>query len=179
MFARPVRSAVITAGLAIITAIQPVTALPPGDTGNVFDNFTVTTLEGKPFDAGQLKGRIVLIDFWAVWCAPCIAAFPKLDRLHRDLAEEDFQVIGVAVYSGSREDVKEFLEDHSVTYPMVMGNEDLVEEFGVIGFPSYFLVGPDGTVVRHYVGSVPDLYQQVATDFKLLRSGLLPLQGDL
>ena len=155
---------------AVLSTVFPGLAQtsPPSEPDDL-STFTVTRLDGGPFDAGELAGRAVLIDFWAVWCAPCIAAFPQLSRLHDDLGGSGFQVLGVAVYSGSREDVAEFLVDHPVTYPMVVGDESLTERFGVIGFPTYFLIAPNGSVYRQYVGEMPDLYDTVAADLDLLR----------
>ena len=68
--------------------------------------FTATRLDGRPFDAAELEGRAVLLDFWAVWCTPCIAAFPHLGRLQHDFGGRDFQVLGVAVHSGTPDDVR-------------------------------------------------------------------------
>jgi hypothetical protein len=67
---------------------------------------------------------------------PCITAFPKLSRLQDDFGGSGFQVQGVAVYSGTREDVTAFLTEHPVTYPIVVGDEGLTERFGLIGYPT-------------------------------------------
>lgn len=141
---------------------------PPSELDDVL-TFTATRLDGGLFDAGDLEGQAVLIDFWAVWCAPCIAAFPQLSHLQDDFGGSGFQVLGVAVYSGTREDVGKFLADHPVTYPMVVGDESLTERFGVIGYPTYFLIAPNGSVYRQYVGEMPDLYDTVAADLEILR----------
>ena len=86
---------------AVLSTVFPGLAQtsPPSEPDDL-SIFTVTRLDGGSFDAGELAGRAVLIDFWAVWCAPCIAAFPQLSRLHDDFGGSDFQVLGVAVYSG-------------------------------------------------------------------------------
>ena len=86
-------------------------------------DFEATTLDGGVFDARELEGKIVLLDFWAVWCPPCIAAMPALSRLDRELGPRGFDVVGVAVHSGSPEDVAGFLEDKDVTYSVVVGDE--------------------------------------------------------
>jgi thiol-disulfide isomerase/thioredoxin len=124
-------------------------------------DFDAIDLKGRPFNGKVLKSKIVLLDFWAVWCKPCIAAFPTLRKLNKDFKDKNFEVVGVAVYSGGPEDVSKFLKKHEVDYKMVVGDDDLAIRFGVIGYPSYFLVGPDGKIHKKYVGEAKDLYSDV------------------
>ena len=131
-------------------------------------DFDVANLDGSSFDASSLKGTAVLLDFWAVWCAPCIVAFPKLNQLEHDFRDEMFSILGIAVYSGTHDDVSKFLEDYDVDFKMVVGEEDLVERFGVIGYPTYFLISPDGTVYKQYVGVQPGLLEEIAADLTAL-----------
>lgn len=132
-------------------------------------DFKTVDLQGEPFDAKSLKGHIVLLDFWAVWCAPCIAAMPVLKKLNDDFKTEKFKVVGIAAYSGTAEDVSEFIRKHKVGYTVVMGDEDLVERFEVIGYPTYFLIAPDGSIYKKYVGEVEGLYNVIASDIAALR----------
>ena len=133
-------------------------------------DFEATTLDGTRFDASRLKGHVVLLDFWAVWCPPCIAAMPTLSRLDRELGDRGFDVVGVAVYSGEPEDVAEFLEDKEATYTVVVGDEDLTERFEVIGFPTYFLLDVDGTVFKMYVGEMNNMEEELEKDIETLLS---------
>ncbi len=137
-------------------------------------DFAATNLDGSPFHASALKGRIVLLDFWAVWCPPCIAAFPILSRLDQDFRNQAFQVLGIAVYSGTTEDVAAFIEDRDVDYAVVLGDDDLVERFGVIGYPTYFLISSEGAIYKQYVGEMPDLYEEVSSDLATLRESRDP-----
>ena len=139
------------------TLDQPSTSRLPID-------FQATDLHGVPFHGLSLKGKTVLLDFWAVWCPPCIKAFPVLGRLDRDLKGKGFQVLGIAVFSGTVEDVANFVEEYEVIYQVVVGDEDLVERFGVIGYPTYFLISPEGTIANKYVGDWPNLYEHVKAD---------------
>ncbi len=103
-------------------------------------DFQTINLKGQPFRGVDLKGKIVLLDFWAVWCHPCIKAFPVLSRLQRELRPLGLETLGIAVHSGTYEDVRKFLKKHPVDFPVVVGDEDLLDNFGVIGFPHYFLI---------------------------------------
>lgn len=134
---------------------------------DAFD-FEALDLEGKAFSGRSLEGRLVLMDFWAVWCGPCIKAFPLLSRLHQEFSEKGFQVLGVAVHSGSAPEVKAFLEEHPVSYPVVVGDEEITYRFQVIGFPTYLLVGPDGTILKRYVGGMEDLYSTLSAEIRTI-----------
>ena len=133
-------------------------------------DFNAVDLQGQPFSAKTLKGKILLLDFWAVWCKPCIAAFPTLRKLNRDFKDKNFEVVGVAVYSGGPEDVSKFLQKHELDYMTVVGDDDLAIRFGVIGYPSYFLVGPDGKIHKKYVGEAKDLYGEVKKEILKLQT---------
>ena len=136
-------------------------------------------LDGNQFHGSSLEGKIVLLDFWAVWCGPCLAAFPALKRLSRDFNDQNFEVIGIASYSGTSADVQEVVEQYNVGYTIILGEISLIKKFGVIGLPTYFLMGPDGTVARKYVGEVKDLYERITADIGdiLNNPGPLPDAG--
>ncbi|MCH8838554.1 MAG: TlpA family protein disulfide reductase [Candidatus Marinimicrobia bacterium] len=134
-------------------------------------------LDGNQFQGSSLEGKIVLLDFWAVWCGPCLAAFPALKRLSRDFNDRNFEVIGIASYSGTRADVQEVVEQYGVGYTIILGEISLITKFGVIGLPTYFLMGPDGTVARKYVGEVKDLYERISADIGEIINSAGPLPG--
>ena len=133
-------------------------------------DFQAVDLQNRPFSGLSLKGKTVLLDFWAVWCKPCIAAFPTLKKLNRDFEDKNFEVVGVAVYSGGPQEVAKFIAPHDLDYTVVVGSEDLVFQFGVIGYPTYLLVGPDGKIYKKYVGEAKNLYSEV-------KEGILKLEG--
>lgn len=132
-------------------------------------DFDAVDLEGQPFHGIDLKGRIVLLDFWAVWCRPCLEAFPKLTKLAHDLEHEPFDLMGVALYSGDHDDVREFLTEYDADYPMVVGEDDLAFRYGVIGYPTYFLIDPEGGIFKKYVGALPGLEDRVKADVLQLK----------
>ena len=133
-------------------------------------DFEALDLEGHPFSGLDLKGRVVLLNFWAVWCPPCLEAIPKLNKLTRDLVGDHFQIVGIASYSGTGDDVKQFLEDHPAEYTMVVGDEDLIYRYGVIGYPTYFLIDPDGNIHQKYVGALPGLSERITAEVESLKA---------
>lgn len=124
-------------------------------------DFEATTTTGEPVAGTSLAGRWVLLDFWGTWCIPCLAAFPKLQRL-QDEHPEQLTVVGLAFFSGTGEEVAAFAAEHGVGYTIWMGEERTIDKFEVIAFPSYFLIDPEGTVVLEIVGESGDLYEEVS-----------------
>lgn len=128
-------------------------------------DFVATDLLGNEFEGLTLLGKTVLLDFWAVWCAPCIAAFPELNRLEAELKESNFEIVGIALYSGNSDDIKETLDKHVINYRILMGdNDEMSQRYGVIGFPTYFLITPKGAIFKKYVGELPGLFDRIRKD---------------
>ena len=142
-------------------------------------DFGAVNLDGSSFDASVLKGTNVLLDFWAVWCVPCVDAFPKLDRLERDFRNQQFSVLGITVYSGSHADVESFLQDYDLDFRVVVADEELAERFGVIGYPTYFLISRQDTIHKQYVGVLPHLYDEIAADLAALEQSRPAQSGAL
>ena len=107
--------------------------------------------DGANYTLSGLRGKWVLVNFWAPWCPPCLQEMPDLAALqqrHRDL-----QVIGVAVMYGSRKEVMDIVSKQSISYPIVFGNEDTAGDFGGLdGMPTSFLYSPSGKLVGHHQG---------------------------
>lgn len=131
-------------------------------------DFRAVDLKGEVFHGDSLRGKVVLLDFWATWCSPCIAAFPTLSKWQQEYGERGLEVVGIASFSGTPQEVAEFLSQRSAGYTMVVGDEDLVERFGVIGFPTYFLIGRDGKVFNKYVGEMKFSKDRLLADLEKL-----------
>lgn len=167
-------AAVLAALYALSIKSDPANIATPAAVPAAFDpeplpaDFTGVDLDGKPFMGSELRGKIVLLDFWAVWCAPCIDAVPGLNRLQQELAAENFELIGYAVFSGPGEDVRAFADEHGIEYRVIVGDNDLTFDYGVIGYPTYLLIDQQGRQVRKYVGALPGLVERVMADVRAL-----------
>jgi len=138
-------------------------------------DFVGTTLDGEKFYGKTLLGKTVLLDFFAVWCGPCIDAFPVLNKLNTDLQDSNFEVVSIAIYSGTIEDIKEIIGEHKLNFTMVIGNDDEIAiRYRVIGFPTYVLVAPDGKIRKRYVGQRKDFYDIVNADVNAINSEYTP-----
>lgn len=116
-------------------------------------DFDLASLAGGTLNSEDLKGKVLVVDFWATWCQPCIEEIPNFNELHLEQDSENFAMLAVTVESGPIEDVEPYIERLEIQYPVVMGDEAVVQGFGgLIGFPTTFVVSPDWKIYKKYLG---------------------------
>jgi thiol-disulfide isomerase/thioredoxin len=103
-----------------------------------------------------LKGSVVVLDFWATWCGPCLAEIPTFNSLHAKYAGRGVKVIGIAVQSGWAEDIKPYRDKYKITYSTLISDDEVVEKYNVIGFPTTFILDKDFKVHRKFTGELLD-----------------------
>jgi len=109
----------------------------------------------KPVTLADFKGKVIVVDFWATWCAPCRASLPHLQHLWDENKDKDFQIMAISNESTAK--INGFEEQEKLTFPMY--TDDLKEantHCGITGFPTTFVVGKDGRVVYVTEGADPD-----------------------
>jgi len=125
--------------------------------GPTAPDFTLNDLDGGSYNfAAETKGKVVILDFWATWCPPCRMEIPHFQELHEEYADKGLVILGVSLDQGGASAVKPFLEDHGVTYPVVMGNRQVANAYGgVRGIPTTFVIDRGGRIVEKFVGYRP------------------------
>ena len=126
--------------------------------GRPISPFQMKDLNGKVHTDKSLRGRVVLIDFWATWCGPCKKASPVMQRLHTTYGSKGLTVIGANVEdSGSDATplVQKYRKEHKYTYTFTVGNEKLSQAWGVEGIPTFYLIDKKGIVRKITVGVGP------------------------
>ena len=132
--------------------------------GADFPALAVTTLDGDRYDLAGRRGRWVVVNFWATWCAPCIKEMPELSAL--DAMREHVEVIGLAYEDTDAETLRAFLAERPVVYPIaIIGTYDPPADFPTPrGLPLTVLVGPDGRRVKNFLGPVTALELEQAIE---------------
>ncbi len=134
--------------LILCTALS---ALPASGTplapGTIAPQFTRIGFDGKPVTLA--RGRLVLLDFWASWCAPCIVELPHLIAMQKRYAG-NLQIIGVSMDDDAKAP-RQTVAQYHVSYPVIMGDVALGKLYGgVLGLPEIFLIDPDGKIIKNW-----------------------------
>jgi thiol-disulfide isomerase/thioredoxin len=127
----------------------------PALPGDKLEAFTLVGLEGGTFSSASLSGQVALIDFWATWCPACVASMPVLDRLHRELSADAFSLVSVNVEPTSPAEVRDFVSQHGISFPIWVDSGNLQRVLKVQSYPTAFLVDRSGTIRKVYVGATP------------------------
>ncbi len=127
-------------------------------------NVTFKDLNGKDVTLAQYKGKVVLVNFWATWCAPCKVEIPWMIEFQKKYGPRGFTILGVSMDEGGKKAVQPFLDkerfdvggqQEAMNYPIVLGNDSIAEKFGgIIGLPTSMVYSRDGKKVRTIVGLV-------------------------
>ncbi len=130
--------------------------------------FSLKDLSGKTVSLADYKGKVVLVDFWATFCGPCIKAMPKFQKLHDELGPKGFAVLGIATDEEGLPKVAPAVKKIKVQYPILISDENTWRDYNVETLPSMFLVDRKGQVVKRFGGQ---------TDHKTIEAEIRKLVG--
>jgi thiol-disulfide isomerase/thioredoxin len=121
-------------------------------------DFTVTDLSGETVSLSSLRGKVVLLDFWATWCGPCRMEIPSFVQFQKRYGNQGFRVLGIVTQDSPR-NVPPFYRQFRMNYPVAMANAELVRLYRVnYGLPTTFLIGRDGRIYDKVVGDIETAY---------------------
>ena len=127
-------------------------------------------LDGTATSLADYRGKVVMVDIWATWCAPCRIEIPHLMELYRKHRDKDFALVGISIDEAGTEVVQEFARELDINYPLWWAPASAVtRQFGPVrGLPTTFLLDREGTVQKTYVGYRPGLELQMEKDILAL-----------
>ena len=136
---------------AVTSLLKPMDlrGYPSGTTPPLFNGHT---LEARRVSIADLRGKVLLVNFWASWCRECRPEMPALERLHRELAPRGLAVVGINARE-DREAVRRYAKDLDLTFTLVLDPDGTINAaYGVVGLPTTFVIGRDGRAVALAVG---------------------------
>ncbi len=118
----------------------------------IAEEFELDNLTGETETLSSYSGQLVLLNFWATWCPPCVEEMPSLQNLHTDLEDDAFSVVAVNVQE-DRETVNEFVQELGLRFPVLLDrNGKTTRRYAVRGMPTSYLISPDGRVIGAKIG---------------------------
>ncbi|MES0362755.1 MAG: TlpA disulfide reductase family protein [Desulfobacteria bacterium] len=127
-----------------------------GPPSNTAPDFALKDLNGRTYRLTDLKGRVVLLNFFATWCGPCRQEIPDFVQLHKRFNGEGLEVIGVSLDMEAGAVLGPFINRYGITYPIVLGTREVVVDYGGIrGIPTTFVIDDKGKISDYFVGLQP------------------------
>lgn len=137
--------------------------------GTIAPDWTLLDANGKKVVLSQLKGKVVLLDFWATWCTPCKMVMPSLQKLHEKYSKQGLVVIGINAYERGGDPVK-YMKDQNFSYTLLLKGDDVAQTYKVESIPSMYLIDKQGKIAHTEIGAVPDLESKLENKIKALLS---------
>ncbi len=132
-----------TPATGTVKLLKERTSLPP---------LTGTDLDGRPVSTAALRGKVIIVNFWATWCPPCREEIPDLVAL-QEKYKDHLQIIGVSQDSGSVDQVRRFAAEHRMNYPNLLSTPEIESQFpGIYALPTSFILDRDGKLAQKHVG---------------------------
>jgi peroxiredoxin len=124
--------------------------------------FDLPDLNGGRVSLASLEGKVLVVDFWATWCGPCIKEIPEYAEFWRKNQPRGVEVLGVVMESGSPDEILDFVREYRIPYRQLLGNDEIAEEFGVNqGLPTTFVIDSEGVIRSKILGSPPTKFEKL------------------
>ncbi len=126
---------------------------PPGPGAKPAPSFTLQDLKGNQISLSDFKGKVVVLDFWATWCPPCVKEIPHFIELYEQYKAQGFAMVGISVDREGISVVKLFTQKYRVNYPILMTDGQVQKAYGGIpSIPTTFVIDKAGNIRQKYVG---------------------------
>jgi peroxiredoxin len=146
----PVQDPVDTQPASAVTeALTPEVGLA---VGNLAPDFSLTNLEGSQVSLSDFRGQVVLLNFWATWCAPCRVEMPGFQTYYENYRSQEFVVVGID-FNEPEETVRQFAQELGISFPLLLDPGGEIQDlFNIRGYPSSVFIRPDGTIGILHIG---------------------------
>lgn len=119
------------------------------------EDFRVSLVNGNTFQLSNQRGKVVLLNIWATWCAPCREEIPEFVELRKKYAKRGFEILGVSIDKQGKSVVKPFMEKYNINYPIVIDDGTIMEKYGpTMGLPTSYIIGKEGNLQYFATGAI-------------------------
>ncbi len=116
--------------------------------GDVAPPFALERLQGGPLRLEDLRGKLVLVDFWATWCPPCVLEIPELNAFYEQHRGDGVELLAIAIDVEERAELLAWSEEKGIRYPVAIGDVDVARLYGAGQFPFHLLISPEGRILE-------------------------------
>jgi peroxiredoxin len=146
-------------------------SLQPAQEGKLAPDFILADLSGLKTRLSDLKGKVVLVNFWATWCPPCREEIPSMAALNRVMAGKPFRMMAISIDQGGKDAVNDFFKKSGLTLPALLDSDGRVGKlYGITGVPETFVIDRKGVIIKKIVGpldwSAPEVVQFLTGSMK-------------
>ncbi len=136
--------------------------------GKIVPDFSIRDTSGNIIRLSELRGKVVLIEFWATWCEACREAVPDLIEIYKNNKDKNFEFLAVSVDEGpeAKGRVVQFINEYNIPYKVAINGTSISQRFGVYTIPSIFIINKEGILVKRYPGYFPDMVMKVDKEIK-------------
>jgi peroxiredoxin len=151
---------------------------PSGSSGQPAPAFSLPNLDGKQVSLNDFANKVVVVDFWATWCGPCRQEIPHLNKLYENYRGKGFEIVGISMDTDGTESVKKFAKEFRMEYTIVMGNDNVAQDYGLTGYPTTFILDRKGKIVKKFRGFDDSFAPEMEKTIKqLAEEGVPPSSG--
>jgi len=130
--------------------------------------FTLRDLSGREVSLSDFRGRVVLLDFWATWCPPCLLSIPHLNTLYESYKGKGLEILGINLDQGDTDALFAFAERMNITYPILIGTPEVIQQYGVNPIPTGFLIDRRGNLRVKIIGFNDVIQERMIGEIKTL-----------